>query len=304
MKINMIGIGKMGNPLALNMLDNGHEVYAFDVNNEALDAINNEANVKGTSDFEEFMNNALSNNEHRIFFIMLPPGDITNGTIAKLAHKVAENDIVIEGGNSNHKDSINNGNLLDKKGAYFFDVGTSGGVSGARNGASFMIGGNEDVFKEIEPLFESLSVENGYVYTGKAGSGHFLKLVHNAIYYGIQQSLGEGLEILHKSDFDYDLATITKALNESAVIRGFILEVASRAFENDATLENYSGHVKGSKSTNWVITEAMDMGVPVPAMGAALAMRHRGVQDDEAFSGKVVSAIRSGVGGYAPKGNK
>lgn len=298
----MIGIGKMGKPLVLNMLDNNHEVYAFDVNDEALAELESETGVKGTSDIDTFVENALTENGRRIFFILLPPGDITNSTVAKLAERVSENDVVIEGGNSNHKDSIANGELLAEKGAYFFDVGTSGGVSGARNGASFMIGGDEEVFKEIEPLFESLAVENGYVYTGRAGSGHFLKLVHNAIYYGIQQSLGEGLEILHESDFDYDLATVTKSLNESAVIRSFILEVAAQAFEADPELEQYSGHVKGSKSTAWVITEAMEMGVPVPAMSAALSMRHRGVQDDRSFSGKVVAAIRSGVGGYAPKG--
>src|SRR5699024_6583128 len=185
------------------------------------------------------------------------------------------------------------------KGAYFFDVGTSGGISGARNGASFMIGGNQEVYDEIEPLFESLSVEDGYVYTGKTVSGHFLKLVHNAIYYGLQQAYGEGLEILYKSEFDYDLTEITKSLNSSSVIRSWILGLVAEAFENDATLENYSGHVKGSKSTNWVITEAMDLGVPVPAMGAAVSMRHRGLQDADSFSGKVVSAMRSGVGGYS-----
>lgn len=299
MRINIVGIGKMGFPLALNMLENGHEVYAYDVNQEAIDKIYKENNVEGTTDFDIFMENALTNNEYRIFFIMLPPGDITNDTVAKITSKAQENDIVIEGGNSNHKDSLENSELLREKEAFFFDAGTSGGVSGARNGASFMIGGDEEVFEVIEPLFESLSVENGYIYTGKSGSGHFLKLVHNAIYYGIQQSLGEGLEILEKSEFDYDLATVTKALNESAVIRGFVLEVTARAFEEDPKLESYSGHVKGSKSTNWVITEAMDMGVPVPAIGAALAMRHRGIQDDQSFSGKVVSAIRSGVGGYS-----
>lgn len=300
----MIGLGKMGYPLVLNMLDNDHEVYAYDVNEKPVEKIKTEEKIEATTDFDTFIDNALSNDGYRVFFVMLPPGDITNDLMANIAVKAQKNDIVIEGGNSNHKDSMHNGELLAEKGAYFFDSGTSGGVSGARNGASFMIGGDKEVFKTVEPLFASLSVENGYVYTGKAGSGHFLKLVHNAIYYGIQQSLGEGLEILHKSEFDYDLATITGALNESAVIRGFILEVAHQAFVNDTTLENYSGHVKGSKSTNWVIEEAMDLGVPVPAMGAALAMRHRGVQDDESFSGKVVSAIRSGVGGYAPKENK
>lgn len=301
MKINMVGIGKMGYPLVLNMLDNDHEVFAYDVSDEAIEKIQKEANIKATTDFDKFMDEALENDDRRIFFILLPPGDITNDTVAKITEKIRPNDIVIEGGNSNHRDSLRNGERLSEKGAYFFDAGTSGGVSGARNGASFMIGGDEEVFKLIEPLFESLSVENGYVYTGKAGSGHFLKLVHNAIYYGIQQSLGEGLEILEKSEFDYDLATVTKSLNESAVIRGFVLEVAARAFEEDPKLEGYSGHVKGSQSTNWVITEAMDMGVPVPVMGVSLAMRHRGVQDDQSFSGKVVSAIRSGVGGYAPK---
>lgn len=301
MKINVVGIGKMGYPLVLNMLDNDHEVSVYDVNQEAVEKIGKEANVPGTTNFDKFMDEALESNNRRIFFVMLPPGDITNDTVAKIYERIHENDVVIEGGNSNHRDSIKNGELLKEKNAHFFDVGTSGGVSGARNGASFMIGGDQKVFKEIEPLFESLSVDNGYVYTGETGSGHFLKLVHNAIYYGIQQSLGEGLEILEKSEFNYDLATITKSLNESAVIRGFVLEVVARAFEEDPHLEEYSGHVKGSKSTNWVITEAMDMGVPVPAIGASLAMRHRGVQDDESFSGKVVSAIRSGVGGYSPK---
>ena len=233
--------------------------------------------------------------------MMLPPGNITNSSLDNLLNYAQENDVIIEGGNSDHRDSVRQGEHFKEKGAYFFDVGTSGGVSGARNGASFMIGGDAEVFKDIKPLFASLSVENGYIYTGNTGSGHFLKLVHNAIYYGYQEALGEGLEILYKSDFDYDLAKVTASLAQSSVIRGWLLEVVSQAFEDDPELENYSGHVKGSKSTNWVIEEAMDMGVPVPAMGVALAMRHRGVQDDQSFGGKVVSAIRAGVGGYAKK---
>lgn len=301
MKINMIGIGKMGYPLVQNMLDNGHEVRVFDVNEKAIDTIKEELSIDATTDFEKFMNDASQNEKYRIFWVMLPPGDITNNTINNMSKYLQKNDVVIEGGNSNHRDSMKNGEILKEKGAYFFDVGTSGGISGARNGASFMIGGDREVFNDIEPLFKSLSVEDGYVYTGKTGSGHFLKLVHNAIYYGLQQAYGEGLEILHKSEFDYDLAEITKSLNSSSVIRSWILGVVADAFGNDAELESFSGHVKGSKSTNWVITEAMDLGVPVPAMGAAVAMRQRGIQDDESFSGKVVSAMRSGVGGYSPK---
>ena len=301
MKVNMVGIGKMGYPLVQNMLDNGHEVRVFDVNEEMITQVKSDLKLEATTDFDDFMDNALVEGDHRIFWLMLPPGNITNLTVERIADKAAANDVVIEGGNSNHHDSIRNGKLLSEKRAFFMDVGTSGGIAGARNGASFVIGGDRSVYDVLEPLFASLAEEDGYVYTGKTGSGHFLKLVHNAIFYGIQQSYGEGLEILQKSDFDYDMAEITSALNSSSVIRSYILGVIAEAFANDGNLDNYSGHVSGSKSTNWVITEAMDMNVPVPAIGAALAMRHRGLQDDQAFSGKVISAIRSGVGGYAPK---
>lgn len=301
MKINMIGIGKMGYPLVQNMLDNNHEVYVFDVDEKNVEKIKTELNINATTNFDVFTENALENEEHRVFWVMLPPGKITNDTISNLVNIALKDDIIIDGGNSNHHDSIENGEKLAEKGAYFMDVGTSGGVSGARNGASLMIGGDQSIFEYLETFFKSISEKDGYVYTGKIGSGHFLKLVHNAIFYGIQQAYGEGLEILEKSEFDYDLAEITRALNSSSVIRSWILELIAIEFSKDKHLENYSGHVSGSKSTNWVITEAMDMNVPVPTIYSALAMRHRGVQDDNSFSGKVVSAIRSGVGGYSPK---
>lgn len=301
MKVNVIGIGKMGYPLVQNMLDNHHEVNVFDVSEENIAKIKSELKVQATTDFDEFMDTAIEDEKYRVFWLMLPPGKITNSTVEKLASKTKENDVVIEGGNSNHHDSMRSGELLKAKGAYFMDVGTSGGIAGARHGASLMIGGDKEVYEDLESFFASISEENGYVYTGKVGSGHFLKLVRNAIYYGIQQAYGEGLEILEKSEFDYDLAEITTALNSSSVIRSWVLGIIADAFSKDNHLESFSGHVSGSKSTNWVITEAMDMDVPVPAIFSALAMRHRGVQDDQSFSGKVVSAIRSGVGGYAPK---
>ncbi|AXY24890.1 6-phosphogluconate dehydrogenase [Suicoccus acidiformans] len=301
MKVNMIGIGKMGYPLVQNMVDHGHEVYAFDVSEDNINRIKEEVGIEATTDFDTFMQNAFSDEKYRIFWLMLPPGEITDNTVKNMLEYIQENDVVIEGGNSNHHNSMKSGELLAEKGAYFMDVGTSGGVSGARNGASFMIGGDKQVYEDIEELFSSLATPEGYVYTGKTGSGHFLKLVHNAIYYGIQQSYGEGLEILEKSEFDYDLAEVTAALNKSSVIRSWVLEIIADAFANDNHLEGYSGHVKGSKSTNWVVNEAMNMDVPVPAIYSALAMRHRGIQDDESFSGKVVSAIRAGVGGYDKK---
>lgn len=301
MKVNVIGIGKMGFPLVENMLDQKHEVYVYDVSEELVQKMKTKNNVDGTTDLKEFVDNALENEKHRVFWLMLPPGDITTGVLNELREFIKEDDVVVDAGNSNHNVSVEQGKLYADKGAYFFDVGTSGGVSGARHGASLMIGGDKDVYDTLFPFFESISMENGYLYTGKTGSAHFLKLVHNAIYYGYQQALGEGLEILHASDFDYDLAEVTKVLSESSVIRGWLLELMHEAFANDANLENYSGHVKGSKSTNWVIEEAMDLGVPVPAMAVSVAMRHRGVQDDESFGGKVISALRSGVGGFDKK---
>ena len=160
MKVNMIGIGKMGYPLVQNMLDNNHEVYVYDVDETSVNKIKTEEKINGTTDFDVFIENALIDNERRIFFVMLPPGKITNKVLTNLTSKVNKNDVVIEGGNSNHKDSVYHSKKLNDKGAYFFDAGTSGGVEGARNGASFMIGGDAKEFKKVEPLFKSLSVEN------------------------------------------------------------------------------------------------------------------------------------------------
>jgi 6-phosphogluconate dehydrogenase len=208
------------------------------------------------------------------------------------------NDIVIDGGNSDHRDSLKTAHLMEEKGIYFFDIGTSGGVYGARHGASFMCGGDPDVFKnELQKMLESIATTNGCLYTGKTGSGHYLKMIHNAMLYGYMQTLGEGFELLEKSEFDYDLQNVADSLSKSSVIRGWLLELAADAFKKDPDLSKIKGVVGASKTTGWTIESACELGVPIPVISTSLMMRLRSKQDDS-FSAKVIASLRDEVGGH------
>lgn len=184
-----------------------------------------------------------------------------------------------------------------EKGIYFFDCGTSGGTDGARNGACTMIGGDVDKFSDIEPLFKDLSVEDGYLYTGKAGSGHFLKMVHNGIEYGMMQSIAEGFEILNKSDFNYDYEKVAKVWNHGSVIRSWLIELIENAFSKDAKLDDLRGIMNSSGEGKWTVESALDFQVAAPVIALSLMMRYRS-QEDDTFSGKVVAALRNEFGGH------
>ena len=178
------------------------------------------------------------------------------------------------------------------------DIGTSGGVYGARHGASFMCGGDPEVFKnDLQEMLESIATTNGCLYTGKTGSGHYLKMIHNAMLYGYMQTLGEGFELLEKSEFDYDLEHVADSLSKSSVIRGWLLELAANAFRKDPDLEKIKGVVGASKTTGWTIESACELGVPIPIISTSLMMRLRSKQDDS-FSAKVIASLRDEVGGH------
>lgn len=229
---------------------------------------------------------------------MLPAGKITNSVLNQLVELCKANDIVIDGGNSDHRDSLKTAHLMEEKGIYFFDIGTSGGVYGARHGASFMCGGDPDVFKhELQEMLESIATTNGCLYTGKTGSGHYLKMIHNAMLYGYMQTLGEGFELLEKSEFDYDLQNVADSLSKSSVIRGWLLELAADAFKKDPDLSKIKGVVGASKTTGWTIESACELGVPIPVISTSLMMRLRSKQDDS-FSAKVIASLRDEVGGH------
>lgn len=293
MKLKMVGLGKMGLNLALNMKEHGVDVEGFDVNEGARKKAESE-NIKTYASLED----AVSKDEKNVIWVMLPAGKITNSVLNQLVELCKANDIVIDGGNSDHRDSLKTAHLMEEKGIYFFDIGTSGGVYGARHGASFMCGGDPDVFKkELQEMLESIATTNGCLYTGKTGSGHYLKMIHNAMLYGYMQTLGEGFELLEKSEFDYDLQNVADSLSKSSVIRGWLLELAADAFKKDPDLSKIKGVVGASKTTGWTIESACELGVPIPVISTSLMMRLRSKQDDS-FSAKVIASLRDEVGGH------
>lgn len=293
MKLKMVGLGKMGLNLALNMKEHGVDVEGFDVNEEARKKAESE-NIKTYASLED----VASKDEKNVIWVMLPAGKITNSVLLQLVELCKANDIVIDGGNSDHRDSLKTAHLMEEKGIYFFDIGTSGGVYGARHGASFMCGGDPDVFKnELQKMLESIATTNGCLYTGKTGSGHYLKMIHNAMLYGYMQTLGEGFELLEKSEFDYDLQNVADSLSKSSVIRGWLLELTADAFKKDPDLSKIKGVVGASKTTGWTIESACELGVPIPVISTSLMMRLRSKQDDS-FSAKVIASLRDEVGGH------
>lgn len=293
MKVKMVGLGKMGLNLALNMRDHGVEAEGFDVSEEARLKAEAES-IKTYASLEEM----VSGNERNILWVMLPAGKITNSVLHELSQLCKEGDIVIDGGNSDHRDSLKTAEQMGEKGIYFFDIGTSGGVYGARHGASFMCGGDPEVFKkDLQEMLESIATTNGCLYTGKTGSGHYLKMIHNAMLYGYMQTLGEGFELLEKSEFDYDLEKVADSLSKSSVIRGWLLELAANAFRKDPDLEKIKGVVGASKTTGWTIESACELGVPIPIISTSLMMRLRSKQNDS-FSAKVIASLRDEVGGH------
>ena len=293
MKLKMVGLGKMGLNLVLNMRDHEVEVEGFDVSEEARSKAESE-NIKTYASLEEM----VSEDEKDVIWVMLPVGRITNSVLCELSNLCKEGDIVIDGGNSDHRDSLKTAEQMEKKGIYFFDIGTSGGVYGARHGASFMCGGDPEVFKnDLQEMLESIATTNGCLYTGKTGSGHYLKMIHNAMLYGYMQTLGEGFELLEKSEFDYDLEKVADSLSKSSVIRGWLLELAANAFRKDPDLEKIKGVVGASKTTGWTIESACELGVPIPVISTSLMMRLRSKQNDS-FSAKVIASLRDEVGGH------
>ncbi|HZH58007.1 MAG TPA: decarboxylating 6-phosphogluconate dehydrogenase [Metabacillus sp.] len=294
MQIGMIGLGKMGYQLSLNLVDKEYDVVAFDVNQESMKKISS-MGVK-TADSIEQLVSKLS--KPRTVWLMVPAGDATQSVFEQLLPLLEEGDRMIDGGNAHYKDSLKRNEICESKGIYFFDCGTSGGVDGARNGACTMIGGNEEVFKEIEPIFQDITVENGYLYSGKAGSGHFLKMVHNGIEYGMMQAIAEGFDLLEKSPFEYDYEKVARVWNNGSVIRSWLMELTENAFSKDEKLDGIKGIMHSSGEGKWTVETALDLQTAAPVITMALMMRYRSLEDDT-FTGKVVAALRNEFGGHA-----
>lgn len=294
MKLAMIGLGKMGINLTENLIRNNNEVVAFDLNEDSKKAAE-KLGAQTANDLEDVVSKL---EQPRIVWMMLPAGNPTNATIDKLSQLLDKGDIVIDGGNSFYEDSLKHNEILKKEDINFFDCGTSGGMSGANHDGNFMIGGDKpEVFKTIEPIFEGIAQKDGYLYTGKAGSGHYLKMVHNGIEYGMMQSIAEGFDVLEHSQFNYDNEAVAKVWSNGSVIRGWLMELAESAFSKDPELDGIRGVMNSSGEGKWTLEEALKLQVPAPVIALSLMMRYRSMEDDT-FTGKVVAALRNEFGGH------
>ncbi len=296
MKIGLIGLGKMGFNLGLNMLDHKHEVVAFDLNPKARQEFKANGGQVGESVDDVF----TQLDSPRIVWLMVPQGKPVDDILAEVGPKLSSGDIVIEAGNSHYHESVRRADMLGKQGVHYFDVGTSGGMEGARHGACYMIGGDANVFKTIEPIFRDTAVPGGYLYTGVSGSGHYSKMVHNGIEYGMMAAIGEGFEILEKSGFDYDYAKLASVWSHGSVIRGWLMELTEQAFAKDPKLSEIKGVMYSSGEGKWTVEEALRHEVAAPVIALSLLMRYRSLEDDT-FTGKVVAALRNEFGGHAVK---
>lgn len=291
----IIGLGKMGLNLSFNGVDHGQEMVVYDINQEAVaTAAQYSEKITPATSVDELISKLPS---PRIVWVMLPSGDITNTMIDYLINHLSPKDIIIDGGNSNYKDNLKQAEVAKAAGINYFDVGTSGGMSGARNGANFMIGGDEEAWPLVEPIIAALAQEDGYLFTGKVGSGHYLKMIHNGIEYGMMQAIAEGFEILDASPFDYDFEKVAKLWNHGSVIRSWLMELTEQEFAKDPHLDKIQGRVQASGEGKWTVEESLDLEVPAPVIALSLMMRNRSLQDDT-VTGKVLAALRNGFGGH------
>ncbi len=290
----------MGINLTENLIRNGNEVVAFDLN----DAARNDASTLGAQVEATLEDAVKALSAPRIVWVMLPAGKPTNQTVDTLSNILDPDDIVIDGGNSFFEDSLEHNKILAAKNIKFFDVGTSGGMSGANRDGNFMIGGDDEkLFAYIEPIFQGIAQKDGYLYTGKAGSGHYLKMVHNGIEYGMMQSIAEGFDVLAHSQYDYNNEAVAKVWEHGSVIRSWLMELAQSAFSKDPKLDEIKGVMNSSGEGKWTLEEALKLQVPTPVIGASLMMRYRS-QEDDTVTGKVVAALRNEFGGHDVESKK
>ncbi len=295
MRIAMIGLGKMGGNMTERLIGKGHEVVVYDRSPEAI-AKYAALGAKPAKSLDDMMSQLQS---PRVVWIMVPAGKPVDETIAAVSAGMQKGDIIIDGGNSNFHDSMRRAAELAAKDIEFIDSGTSGGIWGLANGYCLMIGATEPAFKVCEPVFKALAPVDGYAHVGPPGAGHYVKMIHNGIEYGLLQAYAEGYEILNASrDFKLDLHQIAQVWNHGSVVRSWINELAERAFEKDAALSELKGYVEDSGEGRWTVQEAIDLDVPAPAITLALLARLRSRQTDS-FSGKVIAALRNEFGGHA-----
>jgi 6-phosphogluconate dehydrogenase len=297
MDVGIWGMGRMGFNMARRLLDKGE--YRVIAGNRSPGKVDEavEHGAQGAYSVEEFVEKQES---PRVLWSMLPAGEVTDQMIDRFVELAEAGDIVVDGANSYFRDSVVRAQRVRNAGLRWLDAGVSGGVWGYEVGYCTMIGGDSEAFEYVEPAFKTLAPENGYAYLGDAGAGHFAKMVHNGVEYGMMQAYAEGFEILEKSRYDYDLRAICSLWNEGSVVRSWLLELAERAFEKDADLSSIRGYVEDSGEGRWTVLEAIQEDVPVNTIAGSLFARFASRQDDS-FAMKVIAALRGEFGGHAIK---
>jgi 6-phosphogluconate dehydrogenase len=296
MKLGMVGLGRMGGNMTVRLLRAGHNVVVWNRSPEPVERAV-QAGAIGSSSLADLVEKLEA---PRVVWVMVPAGDVTEATVRQLAGMLARGDVLVDGGNSFYRDSMRRAGELEPTGIRFLDCGTSGGVWGLENGYCLMVGGDLDGVKLAEPAFLSLAPEGGFAHVGRSGAGHFTKMVHNGIEYGMLEAYGEGFEVLERSEFDLDLLQIASIWRYGSVVRSWLLELLRDALAKDPGLERIKGYVDDSGEGRWTVQAAIDEDVPAPAIALSLFSRFASRQD-ESFSAKVIAALRNEFGGHAVK---
>jgi len=295
MQLAMIGLGRMGGNMVQRLLQGGHELIVYDQSADAIKAHTGKG-VKAAKDLADVAKQLAP---RRVVWVMVPAGAPVETTIDQLVPHLSRGDIVIDGGNSNFRDSLRRAESLKGKGIEFVDVGTSGGIWGLELGYCLMIGASSAAFQHCEPIFRALATADGCAHVGPPGAGHYVKMVHNGIEYGLLQAYAEGYEILHASpDFKLQLGQIAKLWNHGSVVRSWLNELAARAFSRDDQLAGVRGYVEDSGEGRWTVEEALRLNVPAPVITASLLARFRSRQQ-ESFGARLIAALRKEFGGHA-----
>ena len=302
MELGMIGLGRMGSNMARRLIEGGHHLVVYDPVKEAMEAVTERGAVGATSiaDLVSRLTKPCA------VWLMVPSGEATGNTIGTLAAELSPGDIIIDGGNSNYKDSRQRAATLSEKGILFLDVGTSGGIWGLTEGFCLMIGGEAEAFRHMQPVFQTLapSAQQGYGYVGPSGAGHFVKMIHNGIEYGLMQAYAEGFELMQaKAEFGLDLAQIAEIWHYGSVIRSWLLDLTEAALKEDPKLDSVAAYVDDSGEGRWTVQESIELAIPAPVITQSVQMRFRSRQE-QPLAGKLLAAMRKQFGGHPVRESK
>lgn len=296
MLIGMVGLGKMGGYMSQRLTQDGHQVVGYNKDPVSKERVK-EMGITLADNLKELVSKLEA---PRVVWVMVPHGAPTDDTVTELSKFLSKGDIVIDGGNTRFTDDLTHAKQLEPKGIHFMDAGVSGGVWGLEVGYCLMVGGSNEDFAHVEPVFKTLAPKDGYLHCGPVGSGHYVKMVHNGIEYALMQAYAEGFELMEASQYDLDAAKIAHLWGQGSVIRSWLLELTASALDNDPKLKSLEAYVSDSGEGRWTVEEAVNCAVPTPTIALALQMRFRSRQDNS-FAARLLAAMRHEFGGHAVK---